>query len=254
MCAKPPLRRCRIWCGVMRQVVANHCTCTSAPRQTWTQTQTPASSTETWAALTAGPWGRDASYGRQPCTKGPEWDGEATEGTKQQCRPGHTHRGRTGTVSFIDRDLDPTSFPSPTRSPPVIPPVKTVLYPTNQSSPASLPSFKGINPPLAGGLGKANVGQVGGQLPDSAPAPQPTRHLGEPQSSVPETERGCPSSCTIYKYRDRRKKGLSEGTVHCALQSRVAGPLGAVAMEGVQIGEARGLTGVRTVPRQSLGS
>lgn len=101
-------------------------------------------------------------------------------------------------------------------------------------------------------LDKANLRHVDSWPP--APATQLTRHLGEPQSSVPETERRCPSSRTIYKYGDQRKKGLSEGTVHCALQSRGAGSLKSVAMTGVQTGEAGSLTGVGTAPQQSPGS
>lgn len=89
---------------------------------------------------------------------------------------------------------------------------------------------------------------VCGQPP--ARAAQPARHLGKPQSSVPGTERSCPSSCTIYKYSDHRKRDVSEGTVHCALLSRVAQPLGVVATKGVQTGGP----GVRVAPRQSLGS
>lgn len=43
----------------------------------------------------------------------------------------------------------------------------------------------------------------------------------------PRTESCSPSSCTIYKYINCRKRNLSEETVHCALRSRVGWPLGA---------------------------
>lgn len=151
-----------------------------------------------------------------------------------------------GTVSFLHQPDSDTCLSSPDNKPPNDTSGEDSTSPTNKSSPTSLLSSRVSTPDWLGGWARPVRARVGG-WPAPARAAQPTRHLGKPQSSVPGTERSCPSSCTIYKYSDHRKRDVSEGTVHCALLSRVAQPLGVVATKGVQTGGP----GVRVAPRQS---
>lgn len=88
-----------------------------------------------------------------------------------------------------------------------------------------------MSTPTGWGLDKANLGQEGGQPP--APATQPTRHLGELRAQCLR-QKGAVLHRVPFTNTETAGTGLSEGTVHCALQSRAAGPPGAVAMEGVQ--------------------
>jgi len=81
-----------------------------------------------------------------------------------------------------------------------------------------------VESPVARMLREAGPGCTWVVRPQSQPFSQ-WGVWGKPQSSEPRTESCRPSSCTIYKYIDCRKRNLSEETVHCALQSRVVWPL-----------------------------
>lgn len=142
------------------------------------------------------------------------WAGrEATGDTKQQCQPGHELRGRAQ-----------APFPSPTvtgtplpflsqQAPPVTAPVKIVLHPPiNSLRMSTSPGW---------GLGKANLGQVGGQPPAQ---PLSQQDIWGTSGLSARDKKGLSFIVYHLQYSDRRKRFV-RGTVYCALHSRVAGPL-----------------------------
>lgn len=85
--------------------------------------------------------------------------------------------GQTGTISFIDRDLGPLS---PTQ--------KVCENSTSSTSNSSSASLLSVDTGIWG-------------------TPRPRA----------QGKSCCPSSCTIYKFIDHRKRGFVEWTIHCAL-------------------------------------
>lgn len=102
-----------------------------------------------------------------------------------------------------------------------------------------------------GGWAKPIQEHMGGQPPASALPP--TGHLGKRHSSVPGAKRGCPSSCTIYKYSDHRKGVHQRGQSTVLFNQGLHWPLESW-LRRARRQEARGHTGVRVAHRQSLRS
>lgn len=87
----------------------------------------------------------------------------------------------------------------------------------------------------------------------SAPSRLAAGHLRETWTLAPGTGSCCPSPCTMYKYFDRRERGLSEGTVTVLFNQGSPGPLEPAVTQGVQTGEA-GVTLESGQPLSRLGS
>lgn len=211
----------------------------SAPGKSQAQNQTWASSAEGCA----GPQERAASYTALHvglCGR------EATEDTKQQCQAGHELGGRAQ-ASFPSLTMTRIPLPSlPNNKPPSTTPWEDSTSPTDKFSPAGLPVLKVS---ASHWLGAGDMWVANLQL-----QPFSQQEIWGNSERTARDRKGL--SFTVYHLQTQRrqKKRFVRGTVHCALQSRVTGPPGAVAMKGVQIGVARGLSGVQTAPWQSLGS